>query len=325
MAQAFFINPKGRRTRGKAKRRSPWARDWTGVHKKVGTVRAHKRHVNPTKRTNRRRGSAKRRRFSPAQLAAQRRFAAMARARAGTTRKARSVVSVIPSPRRTGGTMARRRRRRSAAGRVRRRRRRSTVYAANPRRRRRRSFRRNPSGRRRRRSYRRNPGTGFSPKGIIGSVVQGAKDGTAVVLGSAVTNLVAQRIPFAQTTVVGRAAVQLLVAAILAPIVGKITRSPRTASFFLAGGVSNAIRPAIAAIPVIGPAANAGLGVYPNRGVGAYPRAAGVGAYPRLSGWASAPQGGAVAAPQIAARGQANTGLDQGLGVAGQMGYTPVL
>lgn len=187
--------------------------------------------------------------------------------------------------------MARRKRRRSAAGRKRRRR---TVYAANPRRRRRRrSYRSNPvrSRRRRRRSYRRNPGVGISTRGVIGTITQGVKDGTAVALGSAVTTLVAQRIPFGQTSAIGRGAVKIIVGALLAPLVGKVTKSPRTASFFFAGAMSDVVRQALAPIPVIGPAATAPLGVYP-RGVGAYPRA--VGAYPRLNGWGSAPQGGAL-------------------------------
>lgn len=208
--------------------------------------------------------------------------------------------------------MARRKRRRSAVGRVKRRRRR-TVYASNPvRRRRRRSIRRNPvSRRRKRRSYRRNP-VGISAKGFLGSVVQGAKDATAVVVGRGVTNLVAQRIPFGQTSAVGQAAVRIIVGTLLAPLVGKITKSPRTASFFLAGAYSDVVAKALAPIPVIGPAVT-GLGLY-GRGVGVYPRAAGVGVYPRLSGWGSAPNG----APLHFARQASNAGLDNGMSAAGQ-------
>ena len=206
--------------------------------------------------------------------------------------------------------MARRKRRRSAVGRVKRRRRR-TVYASNPvRRRRRRSIRRNPvSRRRKRRSYRRNP-VGISAKGFLGSVVQGAKDATAVVVGRGVTNLVAQRIPFGQTSAVGQAAVRIIVGTLLAPLVGKITKSPRTASFFLAGAYSDVVAKALAPIPVIGPAVT-GLGLY-GRGVGVYPRA-GVGVYPRLNGWAAAPNGG----PLQITRQASNAGLDNGMAAAG--------
>ena len=209
--------------------------------------------------------------------------------------------------------MARRKRRRSAVGRVKRRRRRRTVYASNPvRRRRRKSVRRNPvSRRRKRRSYRRNP-VGVSARGFLGNVVQGAKDATAVVVGRGVTNLVAQRIPFGQTSAIGQAAVRIIIGTLLAPLVGKITKSPRTASFFLAGAYSDVVAKALAPIPVIGPAVT-GLGLY-GRGVGVYPRAGGVGVYPRLNGWGSAPNG----APLQFSRQASNAGLDNGMSAAGQ-------
>ena len=208
--------------------------------------------------------------------------------------------------------MARRKRRRSAVGRVKRRRRRRTVYASNPvRRRRRRSVRRNPVARKRRRrgARRRNP-VGISARGFLGNVVQGAKDATAVVVGRGVTNLVAQRIPFGQTSAIGQAAVRIIIGTLLAPLVGKLTKSPRTASFFLAGAYSDVVAKALAPIPVIGPAVT-GLGLY-GRGVGVYPRA-GVGVYPRLNGWAAAPNGG----PLQITRQASNAGLDNGMAAAG--------
>lgn len=172
--------------------------------------------------------------------------------------------------------MARRKRRRSAVGRVRRRRRRR-VYASNPvRRRRRRSYRRNPvrGRRRRRRSYRRNPGVGVSGGGIVRTLVQGAKDGLAVSLGRGVTKLVAQRIPFGQTSTVGQAGMQLLVGTVLAMAIKKVVRSDRVSAMFLAGAYSNVIQTALAPVPVLGPALS---------GVASWPRVNGgaVSAWPQ--------------------------------------------
>lgn len=171
--------------------------------------------------------------------------------------------------------MARRKRRRSAAGRVRRRRRRRTVYAANPRRvrrRRRRVYAANPRRRRRRsrRSYRRNPA--ISSGGIVRTLVQGAKDGLAVSLGRGVTKIVAQRIPFGQSTAVGQAGMQLLVGTLLAMAIKKVVRSDRVSAFFLAGAYSNVIQTALAPIPVLGPALS-GVASWPrvSTGVSAWP------------------------------------------------------
>lgn len=175
--------------------------------------------------------------------------------------------------------MARRKRRRSAAGRVKRRRRRRTVYAANPRRvrrrRRRRVYAANPrrTRRRRRRSYRRNPVV--SGGGIVRTLVQGAKDGLAVSLGRGVTKIVAQRIPFGQSTAVGQAGVQLLVGTVLAMAIKKLTRSERVSAFFLAGAYSNVIQTALAPVPVLGPALS-GVASWPrvNAGVASWPQRA---------------------------------------------------
>ncbi len=285
MAQAFLINPK------------KWSRDWTHKHKKVGRVKGHLRHVNP-KRARRKLSSvvraglrAKRatrrtaRRFSPAQLAAQRAFAAMARARSGKARTVRRAASVSTNPRRTGGSMARRKRRRSAAGRPRVRRRKRRAVSLNPRRRvvrRRRSrVRANPARRRSARRHRRNPG--FSGGGILRQIMRGATDGLAVTAGSGLTNYVSAKIPFGQTSTIGQAATQLIVGTGLGMVVKKVTRSERAAAFFIAGAYANVIRKLAASTP-LAPFLS---------GVGVYPRPAAVGVYPRpkLAGWAAAPSG----------------------------------
>lgn len=285
MAMPYFVNPK----------KSKWSRDWTGAHTHVGMVKGHKRHVNPKKKARRKLSSVARaarttkratrrrvRRFSAAQLAAQRAFAAMARARSGKARTVRRAASVSTNPRRTGGTMAKRKRRRSAVGRVRRRKRRAV--SVNPRRTRRRRrtavvrHRRNPAVRRtrRRRSFRRNPG--FSGGGILRQIMRGAGDGLAVTAGQGLTNYVSAKIPFGQSTTIGQSATQLVVGTALGMAVKKITRSERAAAFFVAGAYSNVIRKLAASTP-LAPFLS---------GVGVYPRPATVGVYPRpkLAGYA---------------------------------------
>lgn len=222
----------------------------------------------------------RKRKFSVAQLAAQRKFAAMVRERASQARKARSTGDVSETPRRTGGSMAtrrkkhrastRRRRRLSVSANPRRRRRRvHHTIAANPRRRRRHTYSANPR-RRHSRRYRRNPGLGGS-SGIVKMLVAGVKDGFVVTLGRGVTKLVASKIPFGQTSAIGTGAMQLLVGAGLAYGVRKVTKSERTAAFFLAGAASNVIQTLLAPIPVLGPALS-GVDSWPRVGVGAWAR-----------------------------------------------------
>lgn len=123
--------------------------------------------------------------------------------------------------------------------------------------------------------------------------MQGAQDGLAVTLGSGVTNFVASKIPFGQSTTVGQGATQLLVGTLLGPVVKKLTRSDRAASMFVAGAYSNVIRTALAKTPL-----QPFLGVYVQPQLGTYvqmPR--------RLQGWA-----GGASAPGAALFNQVEQG-----------------
>lgn len=228
-----------------------------------------------------------RKRFSAAQLAAQAKFAAMVRKRSAGTRKARSVSARSTTPRRSGGssmatTRRKRRKRRVSAAAPRKRRRRRTVRNGPVRRRRRRrpvmALRSNPRRRRhavhhsRRRRIRRNPGLGG---GVIKTLVQGAKDGFTVTVGRGLTKYVAGKIPFGGTSTIAQGAMQILVGAGLAMAVRKVTKSERTAAFFLAGAFSNVIQTQLAAVPGIGPMLSGGVGSWPRvgPGVGSWPRA----------------------------------------------------
>lgn len=119
--------------------------------------------------------------------------------------------------------------------------------------------------------------------------VQGAKDAFTVTLGSGLTNLIAQKVPFAQNTAVGRYATQALVGLGGAMLVRKITRSERAAAFYLAGAFQNILKPMLAPIPVLGPALS-GVGSYYRVGNG---NGDGMGAWFRpaaaraLNGWPS--------------------------------------
>jgi len=190
--------------------------------------------------------------------------------------------------------MARRKKRRAAAA-PRRRRRQSSVRA-NPVRRRRRGIAKFTSAARRRvglnprrrhvshrRRHHRNPGSGFGGGSILRSIIRGAGDGLAVAAGGGLTNYVASKIPFGQTTTIGQAATQLVVGTGLGLVVKKITKSDRAAAMFVAGAYANVIRKLAAATP-LAPFLS---------GVGVYPRAAAVGVYPRprLAGWAASPSG----------------------------------
>lgn len=187
--------------------------------------------------------------------------------------------------------MARRRRKRRSvrANPVRRRRRRhrarTIILRANPRRRRRRRVFRANRHRRysRSRRYRRNPS--ISTGGIVRTLVQGLKDGFTVTLGRGVTNLVASRIPFGQTSPVGQGAVQLGVGIGLSMLVRAVTKSERQAALFLAGATSNVLQRVLAPVPIIGPAVG---------GVSAYPQFV-----PRMAAWPQIPAagGGGVGQP----------------------------
>lgn len=121
--------------------------------------------------------------------------------------------------------------------------------------------------------------------------MQGAQDGLAVTFGSGVTNFVSSKVPFGQSTPVGRGATQLLVGTLLGPVVRKLTRSDRLAAMFVAGAYSNVVRQALSNVAPLQPF----LGVYVQPQLGTYvqmPR--------RLQGWAGgAPMPGAALFSQV--------------------------
>ncbi len=195
--------------------------------------------------------------------------------------------------RRKRATTTHRRRRRRPVARAnpvtrRRRRRRHAVMArrANPVRRRRHHVRRNP-----RRHYRRNPGLGTNA--VMRTVVQGVKDGFAVTLGQGINNFVTSKIPFGQTTTIGKGAMQLLVGTLSGVLIKKVTKSERFASFYVAGAYSNVIRTALQQVPGVGGFLS-GVGEYYRApvSIGEYYRGP---AAPGMSGW-----GGTDALPLLA-------------------------
>lgn len=204
--------------------------------------------------------------------AAQRRATARLIAHNKARRRATKRTSAAPARARTthrgaGGSMAKRRRRRSTA--------RKTV------RRRSTTARRRTHTRRRRRTggaitmrpvrgrvYRRNPSFG----GILGSVVETAKDAGATLVGGAAARVISGYIPIQQQGLVG-VAVQTAVAIGLRMIAGKVVN--RDLARFVGAGAMQV--PLKNLITTFVPQAGAFLGDYD--GVGAYLPEAGVGAY----------------------------------------------
>lgn len=163
--------------------------------------------------------------------------------------------------------MARRRRRRRAAITTPKRRRRRHVRRRNPgalgaaravrhnpsrrRRHRRRTYRANP-----RRRYRRNPSLFGTSRGIVGGIVQGLKDGGAVVLGQvaarkikgAVTGMLPATAQAQVSTGVGAIALSL-VSAIGASLIAK-KALPGQSRLIAAGAFSETINQALAQTPV---------------------------------------------------------------------------
>ncbi len=180
--------------------------------------------------------------------------------RGGAKRKRRSTRS-------TGGHMARRKRRSSKrrnAPRVRRSHRRhrarstSVVVRANPR-----WIRR----------YRRRHNPGFSARGIMGRVTQGAVDGIWVVGGKAVTNALPSLIGLAPTGALGLG-MKALAAVAAGYVFGMI--SPNAGKLATASGFASIYEPFIVGLnlPLISPALaddDYGYAAYPDAGVGAYP------------------------------------------------------
>ncbi len=179
----------------------------------------------------------RKKRASPAQLAARKKFAAMARARAGSSRTRRAHSS-------KGVGMARRKRKAVARRSTRRKRRvgtaRRRVLAANPRRRRRHATARRP----RRRTFRRNPGFG---RGILGEVIDVTMKGGAVAVGRIGYNAINQNfgsaITSATDTPTTAAAKKLLLGAVVGVGIKMLTkkmggRAASLGDFAAAGAVS---------------------------------------------------------------------------------------
>lgn len=144
--------------------------------------------TNPKRRRRVKRRTIKQRnRPSTKQLAARRKFAAMARARATASRRTTRRTKRAHSSQ--GGTMAKRRRRR-ARPRVARRRRRVSVARINPPRRRRRAGR--AVARRGRRRYRSNPGFGG---GIVRQLTDTGMGALGVLVGGAAGRTLGGMIP----------------------------------------------------------------------------------------------------------------------------------
>ena len=267
-------------------------------------------------RRNPKRKLPKRTKFSKRQLAAQRKFAAMARARS------KAVKRTLAKPRYTNPTgevtMARRKRkaahRRKTGRRVGRARSRSrrTVYAANPRRR----SRKRSSSRRRvsHRRYRRNPGLSL---GGVGGTLKKVGIGVVSVLGGmAVGNYISINVtpkiftPAATDTTTTTATKNLLVAGALAfgiAMWGKrfIGEGPATlvAIGVMVVPVKNLIYAASPTSTFLGGGVmampgfrrpNGSISAYPRRTLpmGSYPRPGGQSAYPQISSYPSAAYGG---------------------------------
>lgn len=307
---AYLINPKRRKV-GRRGLKLHRATDASGQHTHVGVVREHLRRVNPKAkrkastrakivRRAKRAARRTRRRFSAAQLAAQRRFTKMVQEKARLAREARRGSASVNPKRRTGGvSMARRKKsRRSAATKRTSRRRRGShrkrariVHHRNPRVR--------SQRRRMRRRHRRNPS--FGTGSLLRQAQQGVTGGLAVLAGGGLSRLVASKVPFGQTSAIGRGLTQIVTGTVLGMVTKKVTRSERLAAFVVAGAYADVIRQNAASIPVVGQFLS-GLGVYPSvlrpaSRVGEYVRTPAP-ARPRLAGWAPR----SVPAPDYAAR-----------------------
>lgn len=243
-----------------------------------------------------------------------RRKATARRMKSGRARSARAAIT-HRNP--SGGAMATRRRRRKNPRRhlrrrnptSRRRRRRNPgalgpVRRANPRRRRRNPVRALRSNPRRRRRHR-NPGLVSSGRGIVGNIVQGLRDGAAVVGGQVVTRKVSGAVtgmlpatmqPKVQSGA-GKIALSLLSAVVTSLISRRIL--PVQSRLITAGAFSETINCALAQTPIA-----PFLSAYPVRS--GYNVAAGMSAYPRPrfaaypgTGTARAMTAGAPRVPQM--------------------------
>jgi hypothetical protein len=193
----------------------------------------------------------------------------------------------------------RRRRRRATAVAVRasapvkRRRRRRAVFASNP-------VRHRRTVRRHRRKFARNPGVSSSTRGIVGSIVQGLKDGAVVVAGQVaarkIRGAITGMLPSTSQTAVksGAGYVALSIGSAVAVSIAAKKFLPAQARMAAAGAFSEAINAALAQTPVapylgaFGPrrivaTRRAGVGAWAQPVAVAAGRA-GVGAWPRVVG-----------------------------------------
>lgn len=131
--------------------------------------------------------------------------------------------------------------------------------------------------------------------------MQGVKDGLAVTAGQGLTNFAASKVPFGQTSQLGRGLTQIGLGLLGSFVVKKVTKSDRYASMYAAGAFSNVLKPLLAPIPVVGPSL-AGMSSY------VQPRRVSSYVQPRqLSGYAAAPAG----APMVGGNGDdANPAVD---------------
>ena len=143
---------------------------------------------------------------------------------------------------------------------------------------------------------RRNPS--LSVKGFAGQAVQGLKDGAAVLVGEAGTNIVANLVPVAKTGIVGIGV--RLGSALIVGYGAHKALGPNFARFVVAGGFAAVLRPTIKGLNI--PLVSSNLG-----GIGAYPLA-GLG------------DGESMFAVTSGGTGQVPGGSDSGLGYA-DMGF----
>lgn len=248
--------------------------------------------VNPkgTRGTRRTRKAARtatrKRKASPAQMAARRAFALKyGNAGTGESVKAQRTLTNSSGRRRTGGTMAVRKR----SSKRRRSVRRTKVRANAPKRRRRkyhavsahkrkatsvRAYHQNPKRRRRRvGGFRRNP-----VSGIVGQVIGAAKDVATIVVGKAATNYISRMVPFGGTSKAMTAGKKIAIAIGLSMLAKRVTNQ-RIADLILAGGMLGPVEDFASTLPIIGTAlasdttvaTTAAIGAYYNPALGALP------------------------------------------------------
>lgn len=166
-----------------------------------------------------------------------------------------------------------------------------------PRRRHRRRHRRNPfygNARRRHRRFRRNPMSLGSARGIVGSIVQGLKDGAAVVGGQvatrkvrgAITGMLPQATAANVSKGIGYVALSLVSSVVVSMVAKRVL--PSQARMIVAGAFSETINCALAQTPIAPylsayPRRRVAMNAWPTpKGITGGARAAGVAAWPTM-------------------------------------------